>query len=102
MIAIISILASIAIPSYFSYVKKAKETVCNANCMQIERMYEAHLKLENIEHTDLVFEQFLQEYCQNVCPEHGDITYVDGKIKCSVHTREDDSKNDDGDVPFLD
>lgn len=42
--------------------KKAKETVCNANCMQIERMYEAHLELENIERTDMVPEQFLQEY----------------------------------------
>jgi hypothetical protein len=58
-------------------------------------MYEVYLELESIEHTYAVFEKFLQENGDNICPEHGAVTYVDGKVKYSVHTEEDD------DVPFL-
>jgi prepilin-type N-terminal cleavage/methylation domain-containing protein len=38
-----------------------------------------------------------------VCPGHGDITYVDGKVQCSVHQRDGGNENDDddGSVPFL-
>ena len=61
-----------------------------------KRMYGVYLELENIEHTDMVFEQFLQENGKEICPGHGVVTYVDGKVKCSVHTKEDD-----GDIPFL-
>ncbi|MCB2296771.1 hypothetical protein [Clostridium tagluense] len=75
---------------------KAKETVCNINCLQLQRMYEMYLEMESVEHTDTVFEQFVQEQGKNIWPEHIVITYVDGKAQCTVHTKEDD-----GDVPFL-
>lgn len=41
---------------------------------------------------------------EDLCPDGGDIGYWDGKVKCSVHPRDDGSENDDGDdgtVPFL-
>lgn len=97
VISIIGILAAIVVPAYGGHVKKAKEEVCNVNCMQVERMYEMYLETEGIKHSDFVFEEFLKEYGKDVCPGHGDITYVDGKVKCSVHTIVDDY----GDVPFL-
>lgn len=98
VISIIGILAAIAVPAYGAYVEKAKEEVCKGNCLQVERMYEMHLEIEGIEHSDTVFEQFLMEYGKDICPGHGVITYVEGKVKCSVHTVEDDN---DGEVPFL-
>jgi hypothetical protein len=73
------------------------------NTLQLERMYETHLTLETIEHSDTTFTQFLQKYGEKICPDHGDITYVDGKVECSVHYRDDGKENDDddGSVPFL-
>ncbi|MBU3159848.1 prepilin-type N-terminal cleavage/methylation domain-containing protein [Clostridium frigoris] len=98
VISIIGILAVIAVPSYIRYIGEAREKVCNVNCVQVERMYEIYLEKEDIEDTDAVFEQFLQGYGKNLCPSHGVITYVDGKVQCSEHIKEDDNG---GDVPYL-
>jgi len=104
VLAIIAILASVAVPSFIGCIEKAKKEVCNTNCLQLERMYETYLILEGTDHTDVVFAQYLQEYGENICPDHGDISYVDGKVQCSIHTEEDDNDSDDkddGSVPFL-
>jgi prepilin-type N-terminal cleavage/methylation domain-containing protein/prepilin-type processing-associated H-X9-DG protein len=104
VISIIAFLSTIVVPAYNGYIKKAEEEVCNANILQLKRMYNVHLDLDNIEHTDTVFEQFLQECCKSMCPDHGNIAYVDGRVRCSIHVREEDTESgndDDGDVPFL-
>lgn len=98
VISIIGILAAIAVPAYGGYVKKAKEEVCKGNCVQVERMYGMYLELESIEHSDVIFQQYLQEYGKDICPEHGEIDFVDDKVKCGVHTRDDE---DGADIPFL-
>lgn len=104
VISILALLAAVAVPAYTGYIRKAKEKVCNVNCLQIERMYETYLGTEGIEHSDIVFEEFLQEQGKIVCPEHGVITYVDGNVCCSKHSKEDKHKDEEGggDVPFLD
>jgi prepilin-type N-terminal cleavage/methylation domain-containing protein len=103
VIAITAILATVAAPSFVAYTERAKEQVCNTNCLQLERMYDAYLILEDIEHIDFMFVQYLQEYGKNICPDHGDISYVDGKVQCNVHTKGDDAESDDDDesIPFL-
>ena len=98
IISIIGILFAIATLAYSRYVKKAKEEVCKVNCEQVERAYEAYLVLENIENSGVVFEEFMKEYGINLCPEHGIVTYVDGSVKCSVHTKDE---SEDDEVPFL-
>lgn len=104
VIAIMSILFSVIVPSFIGYVERAKEQVCNANSLQLERMYNLHLMMEDTEHTEVLFTQYLQEFGQNICPDHGDISYLEGKVQCSIHPRvevveiDDD---DDGSVPFL-
>ena len=98
IISIIGILFAIATPAYSRYVKKVKEEVCKVNCEQVERAYEAYLVLENIENSGVVFEEFMKEYGINLCPEHGIVTYVDGSVKCSVHTKDE---SEDDEVPFL-
>jgi hypothetical protein len=60
-------------------------------------MYEMDLVIENAEHTEVNFEQFVQAQGKDICPEHGVITYLDGKAQCSAHTEE----NDEGNVPYL-
>ncbi|MGH4118100.1 prepilin-type N-terminal cleavage/methylation domain-containing protein [Clostridium sp.] len=100
VISIIAILITITVPAYGGYIKKAKVEVCNANCVQLERMYEMHFEAKGIEHTDVVFEQFVQGQGKEICPEHGVITYVDEKVRCSAHTKEND-EGDDDDVPYL-
>lgn len=86
-------------------IEKTKEEVCNVNCLQLEKMYYLYLLMEEIEHSEVIFVQFLQEYEEHICPDHGNISYVDGKVKCSVHIRGADavSEEDDDDksVPFL-
>lgn len=81
-------------PAYGKYIKDAKEKVCSANCVQVERIYEIYLETEDIEHTEGVFEEFLKVYGKDLCPQHGVLIYVDGRVKCSEHTEEDE-------VPFL-
>ena len=104
VIAILGILAGIAVPNLLGIKEKAKEKVCNANCLQLERMYEAHLFMKEIKHSESVFNKYLQEYGEDICPDHGNISYVNGKIQCSVHMEDDDVESDDkddGSVPFL-
>ena len=63
-------------------------------------MYEAYLETEGIEYTEEVFQHFVHEHGKAFCPEQGQITYVDGKVKCSRNT-ENDVENQEEDVPFL-
>lgn len=102
VMAILATLVSIAVPSYKGHIKRATQQVCNANCMQLERMYHAYLLMENKDHTAYVFDEFLQKQEGNICPANEDIKYVHGIVRCILHS-EDESNNDedDGSVPFL-
>ena len=104
VIVILGILAGIAVPSVIGAMEKAKQEVCNVNVLELERMYKTYLALECIEHSDLVFNQYLQGYENDVCPDDGEISYVEGEVKCSIHSIDDAGSNEnEGDegVPFL-
>jgi prepilin-type N-terminal cleavage/methylation domain-containing protein len=96
VLTILGVLSAIAVPSTLGVIEKTKQDVCDANLLQIERMYETHLILANIDHSDVAFSQYLQEYGESICDDC-DLTYVDGVVQCSV-----DSSDDEGEsVPFL-
>ena len=80
VIAILGIIVAIAVPGYLKYVNKAKEEVCNVNCLQLEKMYEMYLEMEVLEHSETLFQQFLDEYEKEICPSDGVITYIDGEV----------------------
>lgn len=66
--------------AYVGYVRKSKEEVCKANCIQVQRVYESYLTLEDVGHLDTVFEEFLKAYGDRLFQEHGEINYVDEKV----------------------
>ena len=63
----------------------AEEKVCDANRKAVERMYSAFLVENDIDHVDSIFNQFLIDNFDEICPASGVISYEDGKVKCSVH-----------------
>lgn len=106
VLTIIGILSAIAVLSVTGIIEKSKEDVCDVNTLRVERMYEMHLTLNSIEHSDVVFTQHLLEYGKDICPEDGVFSYVDGEVQCSVHSNgdediEDEEEGGSGGVPFL-
>jgi prepilin-type N-terminal cleavage/methylation domain-containing protein len=85
IIAIISILSAIAVPRFIYYTAFARETVCKTNRGQAERIYEAFLIEKDLEHTDIIFDQFMIENYSDICPKNGIVYYLDGKINCQIH-----------------
>ncbi|WP_197246731.1 hypothetical protein [Cytobacillus firmus] len=58
--------------------------------------------MDGTEHSDVVFIQFLMGFGENVCPLDGEIRYVDGGVRCSIHSESaDDEGEDEEDEPFL-
>ena len=100
VMSILGILTAIAVPSVLGSIEKTKEDVCKVNRKIVERMYEMHITIENIDHSDTLFSKTLDEFEGDLCPVDGIYTYEDGEVLCSVHSVEDDEE-DDGSVPFL-
>lgn len=102
VLSILGILTGIAIPRYLGYTETAKEEVCCANCKAIERAYEAYLLMEELEHTNELFNQYLQENGKNICPEGGVLSYLEDEVHCSIHNPVGESGDEEeGPVPFL-
>ncbi|MGO1469483.1 MAG: prepilin-type N-terminal cleavage/methylation domain-containing protein [Tissierella sp.] len=97
VIAIILILSLILLPNYLSYRDDAKERVCNINSIEFERSYHLYLVDEGIDHTDSMFTKYLIEQDIKICPENGEISYVNNKVKCSIH----DKEKEDNDVLYI-
>ncbi len=59
-----------------------------------------------MEHSDLVFADYLDGYSGEVCPVGGEVWYVDGVVECGVHPLGDDDEEEeeegpDTGVPYL-
>ncbi len=101
-LAILLIILSISIPAYLGYAEYAKESVCLANRQKLIEMYHIYLINENLEHADILFERYIQENAQNICPSNGAISVVNGKIRCSMHKDvQEDDVEDEPEVPYL-
>ncbi|OPL07328.1 MAG: hypothetical protein AVO33_05995 [delta proteobacterium ML8_F1] len=104
VIVVLGIFAAIAVPRMTGFINMAHESVCAANRETVERMYSAFLVENSIEHTDSLFNQFLADNFDEVCPTGGVISYEDGKVKCRVHEDGSEGNVDEppGDeVPWL-
>ncbi|WP_051531158.1 type II secretion system protein [Clostridiisalibacter paucivorans] len=104
VIAIMGILAVVAIPRLAGFRNKAEESVCAANRKTVERMYSAYLIENDMDHSDSIFNQFLIDNFDEICPSGGVITYKDGKVKCNVHVDEEESPEEGSpkeEVPWI-
>jgi type II secretory pathway pseudopilin PulG len=104
VVAILGILFGIAIPSVIGTIEKSRRDVCRVNVVELERMYETYLELEDIEHSEVVFAKYLEYYSEDICPEDGEISYFDGRVNCSLHPRENGGGDRDSEgegVPFI-
>ena len=102
VIAILGIIGAMAVPRIAGFKRTAEESVCAANRKTVERMYSAFLVEKDIDHEDSIFNQFVIENFDGVCPNGGVISYDGGKVKCSVH--ETSGEEDEGpgeEVPWL-
>jgi len=93
VIAILGIIAALAVLKLTGFKSMAEERVCDANRKSAERMYSAFLVDNDINHEDSVFNQFLINNFDEICPAGGVIRYEGGEVKCSVH--EDESPGDE-------
>ena len=104
VIAILGIIAAVNVPRLAELKSKAEVRVSAANRETAEIMYSAFLVENDINHEDSIFNQFLVENFDEVCPVDNKISYEDGNIKCSVHEGESKGNEDEppGDeVPWL-
>ncbi|MEW8970784.1 MAG: prepilin-type N-terminal cleavage/methylation domain-containing protein [Mesobacillus sp.] len=107
VIVILGILAAIAVPVYDHFIDKYRQDLCDVNRVELARLYEDFLAVEEIEHNSAAFIQFTHTRMDGeVCPVGGELIYIDGVVECSVHgdhesEDEEDEGNDDGGVPFL-
>jgi len=98
VIAILGILAGFAVPRFSGFVQQGKKAVCESNLGTVERFYGAKLEMDELEQSDLIFEGFLMDYEDDLCPLGGTYNYVDGQVACSVHLEgvSDDGASNDG------
>ena len=104
VIAILGILAAVAVPRLAGFRSMAEESVCAANRKTVERMYSAFLVEKDIDHESSLFDQFVIDNFDEVCPSGGVISFEDGKVKCGVHSGGSEAEDDEEpgeEVPWL-
>lgn len=105
MIAILGIIASISFLRLPGLRSKAEENVCAANRKTVERTYITLLTEQEIDHVNIIFNKFLIENFDEICPIAGVISYEYRVVKCSIHSAgSEDEKNEDPpdeEVPWL-
>jgi prepilin-type N-terminal cleavage/methylation domain-containing protein len=104
VIVVLGVVISIAVLSIVGVKGNTEKEVCYVNQLQLEREYRNQLAIENMEHTEGLFAQYLRQYGKELCPVRGLISYIDGHVECGFHPRkyeDNDKMDEDGDVPFL-
>ncbi|MGI6732403.1 MAG: type II secretion system protein [Anaerovoracaceae bacterium] len=101
MAAILGLIVAISAPRLSEFKRIVEERVCDANRKTVEQHYNDLLIVN--EHDDSSFIKFHIENFDIVCPAVGEISYKDGKVKCSVHKGKSDIDEDplEGEVPWL-
>jgi hypothetical protein len=67
-------------------------------------MYSVFLVENDIDHENSLFNQFIIDNFDEICPDGCVISYEDEKVKCSVHgdgSESDEDKPPEDEVPWL-
>lgn len=84
--------------------KQFNTSACNINCTIVESKYRSYLSRNGIAHSELVYSQFINECGIEICPEKNIVTFINGRLQCNGHYKDDHIDNDgnqDESVPFL-
>ncbi|MCT2534629.1 type II secretion system GspH family protein [Aquibacillus koreensis] len=104
VIVILGIIVAIAVPAVGNVIANSERDACLANSEEVERMYETHLLVEGLDHSNALFSQYVIQVEGNMHPGEAILSYNEGEVECSLHPRENDQEHDedDGDsVPIL-
>lgn len=96
VIAIIGIIVTLVSPKLIGIIRTTEKRVCITNQKTVEKMYNTLLLENEYDFNDNLFNQYVIENFDEVCPSNGVISYLGGKVKCSLH--EDESVHD-SDIP---
>ena len=90
VIAILVIIVVVIASRLAGFISKAQEGVCATNLKSVEIMYTSFIDENDIDHKDSIFNQFIINNFDKICPVGGFISYEYGKVKCSIHCSECD------------
>lgn len=87
---------------------KEEHEICSENCKILEEDYQHFLLIESQEHTDDLFNQYMQDYKEtrnggeDLCPSLGTINFINGNVICNLHSGdvdevEEEDENEDVD-----
>lgn len=96
VIAIIGIIVTLVSPKLIGIIRTIEKRFCITNQKTVEKMYNTLLHENEYIFNNNVFNQYVIENFDEVCPSNGVISYLGGKVKCSLH--EDESVHD-SDIP---
>jgi len=98
VIGLIIIVFSKTTPVFANVIDNAKIRICEYNCKIVEREYEKYLLEKEVDHNELVFNEFLMTNQFNQCPSGGSYTYLELTIKCDFH---DVIEQGEEEVPYI-
>ena len=75
VLTVLGIIEAIAVPILDWFRGMAEGRVCDVSGQTAVRVYSVYLNEKNIDHEDSVFEQFIMENVDKVCPADGIIRY---------------------------
>jgi len=102
-IAILGILIALAVPAVSQVIERSERESCEISVKLVEEYYHSFLLLEGLDHTDALFQFFLNEQMHYNKSEHMFI-YEEGHVRCTIHQpvpTEDVEEPDPVPVPWL-
>jgi len=88
VLAIIALLFTKGSAVFAQTIASTKGVVCDLNIKIYTKEYNEFLVSRNIDHSDSVLRQFLEDAEKHPCPHKGDISYENNKLKCEYHRGE--------------
>lgn len=99
VMSVVWVLSMMIVFACIGSINKAREKVCQVNCVQIKRMYDDYLKFEDRGHSDVGFNTFVMQYGDEICPNKASMSYVEGNVMCEVHGAIEEKE--DGEVTII-
>ena len=104
VIAILGILTALAVPTVSQLIERSERESCEISVKLVEEHYHNFLLLEGLDHTNPLFQFFLNEQMDYNKNEHTFI-YQEGHVRCTNHqpviTDEDEEEPVPVPVPWL-